>query len=131
MKIEHKKINFEDARGTIRDIFVAEPKEHCTIITTTKGGVRGNHYHKLSRQHDYVVSGRMKIYGQKVGEKEIIQAEIGPGYLVIWEPNEAHEFVALDDVTFITFVDGVRGGDDFEKDTFRLEVPLHTLAESA
>lgn len=128
MKIVHKPINFEDARGTIRDIFVAEPKEHCTIITTTKGGVRGNHYHKFSRQHDFVVSGRMKVYGQNVGETEVVQAEIGPGDLVVWEPNEAHEFVALEDSTFITFVDGVRGGDEYEKDTFRLEVPLHTQA---
>ena len=63
-----------------------------------------------------------------MGEKNIRQAEVGPGDLVVWEPNEAHEFVALEDVIFITFVDGVRGGDDYEKDTYRLETPLHTLA---
>lgn len=125
----HKQINFEDARGTITDIFVKEPKEHCTIIFTKKGAVRGNHYHKLSRQHDFIVSGRMEVYGQHVGEEKISTTVVGPNDLLVWEPNEAHEFVALEDTIFITFVDGVRGGDDFEKDTFRLEKPLHEQIE--
>ncbi len=65
MKIEHRDINFEDARGAITDVFVGTPKEHCTIITTKKGGVRGNHYHQKSQQSDFVVSGSFKIYSQK------------------------------------------------------------------
>ncbi len=125
MTIEHKQVNFEDARGTITDIFVKQPKEHCTIIFTKKGGVRGNHYHKLSRQYDFIVSGRMEIYGQKVGESAITKNTIGPNDLITWEPNEAHEFVALEDTVFITFVDGLRGGDEYEKDTYRLDAPLH------
>ncbi len=125
MKLEHKEINFEDIRGTITDIFVKEPKEHCTIISTKKGGVRGNHYHKLSRQHDFMVSGSMEAYGQHVGQAEVTKTILKPNDLAIWDPNEAHEFVALEDSVFITFVDGLRGGEDFEKDTFRLEVPLH------
>lgn len=129
MKIEHKPVNFEDARGTITDIFVKEPKEHCTIIFTKKGGVRGNHYHKLSRQHDFIVSGKMKVFGQNVGDIAITETTIGPNDLVIWEPNEIHEFVALEDSVFITFVDGLRGGQDFEKDTFRIEKPLHEQME--
>ncbi|MEK7613206.1 MAG: hypothetical protein AAB449_03640 [Patescibacteria group bacterium] len=125
MQIIHKPINFEDARGTITDIFVNDPKQHCTIILSKKGSVRGNHYHKLSRQHDFVVSGKFEIYGQKIGEQNITKNVIGPNDLVVWEPGEAHEFVALEDTIFITFVDGVRGGEDFEKDTYRLEKPLH------
>ena len=131
MKLEHKNINFEDARGTITDIFVKEPKEHCTIIFTKKGGIRGNHYHKLSRQHDFIVSGKMEAYGQVVGESAITKTILGSNDLVVWEPNEAHEFVALEDTIFITFVDGLRGGDEYEKDTYRLEVPLHILAEQS
>ena len=127
MNITHKNINFEDARGTITDIFVNDPKQHCTIIFTKKGGVRGNHYHKLSRQHDFLISGKMEIYGQTVGEKEVTKNILNPYDLVVWEPNETHEFIALDDSVFITFVDGLRGGDDFEKDTYRLDAPLHEL----
>jgi dTDP-4-dehydrorhamnose 3,5-epimerase-like enzyme len=125
MNLEHKKINFEDERGTITDIFVGVPKEHCTIIFTRKGGVRGNHYHAQSRQHDFIVSGSFKAYGQRVGENKVTEVTLQKNDLVTWEPNEAHEFIALEDGVFITFVDGPRGGDDFEKDTFRLATPLH------
>jgi hypothetical protein len=34
---------------------------------------------------------------------------------------EAHTLIADKDTVFITFVDGVRGGKNYEKDTFRLE----------
>ncbi len=125
MNIEHKAINFQDERGTITDIFVGVPKEHCTIISTKKGAVRGNHYHAQSRQHDFIVSGSLKVYGQTVGEARVEEAVVSANDLIVWEPNESHEFVALEDSIFITFVDGPRGGDDFEKDTFRISPPLH------
>jgi len=125
MKIIKKQENFRDFRGTITDIFVSEPHEHCSIIFTKKGGIRGNHYHKLSRQFDFLVSGKMEVYGQVMGGKVIKKELWLPNSLVIWEPNEAHEFIALKDSVFVTFVDGPRGGDNFEKDTYRLEVPLH------
>ena len=67
MNIEKKNINFQDRRGVITDIFVDEPKQHCTIITTNKGCVRGNHYHKKSKQHDFIVSGKFEVYSQDVG----------------------------------------------------------------
>ena len=130
MKLEHKKINFEDARGTIIDIFANEPKEHATIILTKKGGVRGNHYHKVSQQHDFIVSGSMEAYGQlNVDGGEITKTIGSANDYLVWEPGEAHEYVALEDTIFITFVNGVRGGEDFEKDTYRLATALHEQHE--
>ncbi len=124
MKIEHKKVDFEDARGTITDIFVKEPKDHCTIISTKKDGIRGNHYHKLSTQTDFIVSGKMKVFTQIVGQAEITENIVGPYDLITHDPSEAHAFLALEDSVFITFVVGPRGGEDYEKDTYRLETPL-------
>ena len=49
-KIKLLKENFKDNRGKIIDVFVNSPKEHCLIVTFTKGAVRGNHYHKKSTQ---------------------------------------------------------------------------------
>ncbi len=127
MKLEHRNINFEDDRGTITDIFVNAPKDHCTIIFCKKGAIRGNHYHKLSRQHDFIVSGSLEAYGQVVGQSEVTKVVLKQNDLAVWEPNEAHEFIALEDCTFITFVDGVRGGGEYETDTYRLTEPLHSL----
>jgi dTDP-4-dehydrorhamnose 3,5-epimerase-like enzyme len=128
MQMDHKRVNFEDDRGTITDIFVNEPKQHCTIIVTYKGAVRGNHYHKQSRQHDFIISGKLEVFSRRMGEAKIERVIVGPHDFLTWDPNVAHEFIALEDSTMMTFVDGVRGGHDYEKDTFRLSTPLHEQA---
>ena len=130
MQREHKQVNFQDSRGTITDIFVQDPKEHCTIIVTYRGSVRGNHFHKLSRQHDFVVSGSFEVFSQRAGESAVERMIVGPSDLLTWDPNDAHEFVALEDSVMITFVDGVRGGENYEKDTYRLSTPLHEQAKN-
>lgn len=124
MKITHKEINFGDDRGTITDIFVQNPQDHATIIFSKKGAVRGNHYHKETVQSDFVVSGKLKVLTQKVGESEVIATEVGPNDFISHEVSEAHTYVALEDSIFISFNAGPRGGENYEKDTFRLETPL-------
>jgi dTDP-4-dehydrorhamnose 3,5-epimerase-like enzyme len=131
MQREHKPVNFQDFRGTITDIFVQDPKEHCTIIVTHKGCARGNHFHKLSRQHDFIVSGSFEVFSQRAGETAVERMIVGPADLLTWNPNVAHEFVALEESVMITFVDGVRGGEDYEKDTYRLSTPLHEQAKNS
>lgn len=124
MKIEHKKINFKDKRGTITDIFTNSPKDHATIIFSKKGSVRGNHYHKKSTQYDFVVSGQLTVLSQKIGSTKIEKHILKPNDLLRHDPMEAHTLIANKDTVFIAFVDGLRGGSDYEKDTFRLEKPL-------
>jgi dTDP-4-dehydrorhamnose 3,5-epimerase-like enzyme len=120
--------NFTDDRGAIMDIFVNRPFEHCVTVSSKKGSVRGNHYHKLSSQCDFMVSGRMAVFSRKEGSEEIEQTIVGPHDWVEWDKSEVHEFIALDDdVVFVTFVNGPRGGDNYESDTYRLPVPLHEL----
>ena len=56
---KHLAVNHSDARGTIRDIFVSSPKDHCAIITFTENAVRANHFHKESTQYTYVIDGEI------------------------------------------------------------------------
>ena len=127
MKLTHKEVNFEDGRGTITDIFTNEPRQHCTIIHSTKGSVRGNHYHKHTHQSDFMVSGRMQVFSRKMGSDKIVETIVGPRDFMEWELGEAHEFIALEDLTFVTFHNGPRGGEDYESDTYRFEPPLHEV----
>jgi len=129
MKLEHKKVNFEDGRGTIMDIFTNMPKEHCTIIHSIKDSVRGNHYHKSTTQWDFMVNGRMKVLYRKQNEAEVHEQVVEANDFLEWEPGEAHEFIALEDLIFITFHNGPRGGDNYESDTYRLKIPLHEQAK--
>lgn len=124
MKVEQRPINFEDERGTIRDIFVHDPKDSCTVIFSRQGSVRGNHYHKVSTQYTYVVSGRLTILSQIVGSDVVEEHVVNPGEVATHVPMEAHALIADEDTVFLAFVNGLRGGDSYELDTYRLERPL-------
>jgi hypothetical protein len=52
------------------------------------------------------------------------EAIMGPNDLILSVPHERHAFEALEDTTFLVLTRGPRGGEDYEKDTFRLDVPL-------
>ena len=61
--------------------------------------------------------------GQKPGEQKV-EAILEPGDLIVNSPLEHHAFECLEDSTMLVLTRGPRGGEDYEKDTFRLEVPL-------
>jgi dTDP-4-dehydrorhamnose 3,5-epimerase-like enzyme len=125
MKKVKRKINFKDVRGTIMDIFVNEPYEHTVIIYSNKGAVRGSHYHKKSVQADFMLFGKMMAYSRKKGRKKIEKNLLTQNDVTRWEKGEAHQFIALTDCAFLSFVNGPRGGDKYESDTYRLKIPLH------
>ncbi len=124
MKQEHRAINFEDKRGSITDIFTNGSKDHVTIIQSKKGAVRGNHYHKKSIQYTFVISGQLTLYSQKYGQKKVYRHILKPNDLMTHLPMECHALVADKNTIFLAFADGLRGGKNYEKDTYRLEVPL-------
>jgi len=127
MKVIHKKSVFEDARGQIVDILENEPIEYVTIISSKKGMVRGNHYHKESVQYTYVLKGSLKIVSQMPGQ-EVETTIIKPGDLVFTPPLERHTLVAQEDSEFLVLTRGPRGGKNYERDTYRLDKSL--LVES-
>lgn len=122
MKFFRRKPAFKDARGAITDILDGVPLNAVTIITNKKGAVRANHYHKKTVQYTYVLTGRVKYSSKgKGGVKSVIMK---PGDLAVSPPNESHATLALTDATFLALAHGLRHGRDYEKDTFRLAVPL-------
>ena len=123
MNIQKISPSFSDARGEIIDILKSSIVEHATLITSKRGSVRANHYHKETFQYVYILEGRMRVVSQMPGEstKECVLVK---GDLIVNEPLERHAFEALDDCTMLVLTRGPRGGDNYETDTFRLEVPL-------
>ena len=120
MKIEKKPINFEDARGAIRDILIGNDVDAVTIITCKEGSVRGNHFHKLSTQWSYIVSGKFLCAVQR--PQELVETrEVSEGDLIVHAPYESHAFKALEDSVFLSLTKGPRRGKNYEEDTFRLE----------
>ena len=60
-------------------------------------------------------------------EEAVIQAIVEQGDLVSHDLLESHSFEALSDTLFLVLSSGLRTGKDYEKDTYRLDVPLSDL----
>jgi len=123
------KNNFKDKRGSIIDIFVKKPKDHCSLVTFNKGAIRGNHFHKKSVQYSFVVSGKLALLSARVNKKGDIIGKIKKEILrknsfVTHKPFHAHAFKSITKANLLAFADGKRGGRDYEKDTFRLQTKL-------
>jgi quercetin dioxygenase-like cupin family protein len=123
MNVQKISPSFSDARGEIIDILKNSIVEYATLITSKRGSVRANHYHKETFQYVYILEGRMRVVSQMPGEstKECVLVK---GDLIVNEPLERHAFEALDDCTMLVLTRGPRGGDNYETDTFRLDAPL-------
>lgn len=117
---------FEDERGVIQDLFGA--CDAVTRITTVKGAIRGNHFHKDTTQWTYVMSGLLRVvtegsgYSGATGPRE--QNDYGPGEIACEAPGVAHAWLALEDTDVLVFTKGPRSGPAYETDTFRLETPM-------
>ena len=114
--------SFLDDRGTITDIFYQKSLNHGCIISNNPGAVRGNHYHNHTTQYTYILSGTLRYYASDLDRIEIKHHDAVAGDFIISEPKEIHAMKAgADGCLFIAFAEGPRGGEDYEKDTIRVE----------
>lgn len=118
MKKQHKPINFEDPRGTIRDIMVDTPVDHITLISSSPGVVRGNHFHRLTTQYTYILTGRAQYYSA-TDDNPVEVEELNPGDFIESPPLEHHAVKAITEMTMLAIARGPRGGDAYESDTYR------------
>jgi hypothetical protein len=119
MKKISLKVNFKDKRGIIVDLLSKKNINAITYLTIKKGFVRGNHFHKKTKQWNYIISGKMRLIGQfsnKVKKYKILKK----GDLFLSEVMEKHALVGVTNVELLVFTQGPRGGKEFENDTFRL-----------
>ena len=123
MKVVRIQPAFEDERGQITDILTKEEIQFVTLITQAKGTTRGNHYHKETVQWNYVLQGKLKLLTQFPGGP-VTSTLLEAGDLAVTDQEERHALEALEDSVFLVSTRGVRGGADYEKDTYRLEQPL-------
>lgn len=119
MELRKIQVSFEDQRGEIIDILEKREIDSATLITSKRGAVRGNHYHKKSVQYAYIISGRMRLLTRMPGE-ELVEAIAESGDLVYTPAEERHTFIALEDSVFLVLTKGPRGGKSYEADTYRL-----------
>ena len=120
MKIKKLKIDFRDKRGTIMDIFYKKNINHVAIIKSKKGVRRGDHFHKKT-QYMYCTKGELEYWYKKRFKTKSKKVLLKEGYLIETPPFEMHALKITKNNEFIVFTTGLRGGKDYEADTFRFK----------
>tara|TARA_B100001057_G_C22651969_1_gene872425 strand:- start:549 stop:953 length:405 start_codon:yes stop_codon:yes gene_type:complete len=112
----------EDSRGRIVDIFYNQNINHVAVIDSKANAVRGNHYHKLTTQHILITKGSLTYWYKKFDSSNIADClELNEGDIVSTPPMEIHALkIGENGNQFIVFSSGLRGGKDYEQDTFRV-----------
>lgn len=126
IKVTHIKPEFTDKRGFISRLVDDDSLHFRAVlyITSRKGTVRGNHYHKKDAHYVYCLSGKFK-YSEKDLDKADSKVEsviLKPGDLVLSRPMMAHRMEFLEDSTFLAVTTEPREHERYEKDTVRIEL---------
>jgi hypothetical protein len=114
--------DFQDERGRITDVFFRANINHVALITSIPHAIRGNHYHAQSIQHMYIISGSLEYWYQNDSMAKSSFTECLPGDVITSDKGEIHALkIGATGCAFMAFTEGVRGGEDYESDTFRVQ----------
>jgi oxalate decarboxylase/phosphoglucose isomerase-like protein (cupin superfamily) len=109
-----------DGRGTIQNL-VDAPFSSAAVITSVRGAVRGNHYHKTDYHYCWLQRGRMIYYERKVGETSApTQRVIRAGQLFYTPPGHEHAMRFTEPSTLFVFARNHRDMAHYEADTVRV-----------
>lgn len=117
----------KDERGEIVDVFYKENINHVAVINSKAGTKRGNHYHKRTTQHMLITKGVLEYWYKPLNSKSPAKREIlKEGDLLTTPPLEVHALKIIKKNQFIVFSQGLRGGKDYESDTYRVKPSIIT-----
>lgn len=113
---------FVDARGAIQPILDADFKS-AVLITSKKGSVRANHYHKTDWHYCYMITGRMEYFERPTGSQEppkrfVVEA----GQMVFTPPHVDHAMRFLEDTMWVTLSRNPRDQASYEADVVRIKL---------
>ena len=111
---------FVDARGAILNLIDA-PFTSAAVITSVRGAVRGNHYHKTDYHYCWLERGGMILYQRRVGDRRpptrwVIKA----GQLFFTPPMHEHMMRFTKDSVMLVFARNNREMAHYEADTIRV-----------
>lgn len=111
-----------DERGVISDL-LNEKVNHVGFITTEKDAIRASHYHNLSIQYSYILSGKFEVtlapYNQPENIKKVI---MNAGELITIPPKIIHRFKAIERAVMINMESISREGTGYEDDVIRVKI---------
>ena len=119
--IKHIEPAFEDNRGEILDLLDDEEIMHVGLITSESGAIRGNHYHGVTKQFNYILRGsgilKIKYLDNDRSEGTF---NIKAGDFISIPPRVIHTIIAEEYLEFLDLNTLTRNDDGYEKDTIRV-----------
>jgi hypothetical protein len=113
---------FSNPNGTIQNL-ILERFTSAALISSVRGSIRANHYHKTDWHYSYVVSGMVWYYWRPVGaEGPPKTAKFGAGTMFFTPPLVEHSMFFPEQTTFLTFAKNVRDHDHHEADLVRIKL---------
>ena len=113
---------FIDKRGGIQPL-VDMTMKSCVLISSKKGTIRANHYHKTDWHFCYVLEGEIDYYHREVGDKEVPKMEkIKKDELFFTHPMVEHAMVFHKDTVFLTLGGNSRIQSEYEADLVRVDL---------
>ncbi len=112
----------KDVRGEIHNIFEGRI-EHIALITSKKGTVRANHYHKQDHQFIYLVSGAFNSHSvdtRDTSKRQVLK--LVPGDIVETPAYIAHAQEFTEDSVFLALTTRQREQGKYEEDTIAYQV---------
>jgi len=96
--------SFTDGRGKLTGIMQGEKWEEINYIESLKGCIRGNHYHKKTKEGFYIIDGRIKVSLLDINtnlKKDFIAKK---GDIFVIKPNTLHTFKVLGDSRWVNML---------------------------
>jgi len=118
-----KKINpdFIDERGIITDL-LNKQINHVGLITTETGAQRGPHYHKVSMQDSYILSGKFEVVlAMADNPSNFRKIMVDAGEMITIPPGVIHGFKAIEKAVMID-MSQTRGDTGYEADVMRVKI---------
>jgi quercetin dioxygenase-like cupin family protein len=94
----------------------------AVLITSKKGAVRANHYHKKDEHYSYLLEGKMNYYYKSLGKSEIKKIIVHKGEMVYTPAGEIHAMEFTEDSLFIALATEKRSSTEYEEDTIRIKI---------
>lgn len=113
---------FIDERGVIQNL-VEQDMKSAVFISSKKGAVRANHYHKTDWHYCYMISGAMEYYERPTGDKGAPKLIIAKaGQMLFTPPMVDHAMKFLEDTQWLTLSRNPRNKNDYEADVVRIKL---------
>jgi quercetin dioxygenase-like cupin family protein len=113
---------FVDNRGAIQPL-VDEMMKSAVMISSKKGSLRANHYHKTDWHYCYVVSGAIEYFHRSTGsDQEPERLLVKAGEMVFTPPMVDHAMKFPEDTVFLTLSRNPRDQASYEADVVRVEM---------